>query len=110
VLFIAPAGLADASSPTAALVTARTRRSSAADLPAKRSRQRLNDLAYFATRHGSVHTAQFFRRKYLELPFPRWPQPSRRTASMRPYIVEPFYAVNESTLTSARASEAVSMK
>ena len=68
VLFIAPAGLADASSPTAALVTAK-------DSPIKQAAD--------VTSHR-VDAA---------------------------YIVEPFYAVNESTLhLLARASEAVSMK
>jgi NitT/TauT family transport system substrate-binding protein len=114
VLFIAPAGLADASSPTAALVTAKDSPiKQAADLTGKTvAVSGLNDLAYFATRawidaHGGNSSAV----KYLELPFPTMAAAVTSHRVDAAYIVEPFYAVNESTLhLLARASEAVSMK
>jgi NitT/TauT family transport system substrate-binding protein len=112
VLFMAPAGLADAASPTAALVTAKDSPiKKAADLSGKTiAVSGLNDLTYFATRawidkNGGNSAAV----KYLELPFPTMAAAVTTHRVDAAYIVEPFYAINEGELhLLARASEAVS--
>jgi NitT/TauT family transport system substrate-binding protein len=112
VLFVAPAGLAAAASPTAALVTAKDSPiEKAAGLSGKTvAVSGLNDLTYFATRawidnNGGNSAAV----KYLELPFPTMAAAVTSHRVDAAYIVEPFYAINESELhLLARASEAVS--
>lgn len=114
VLFIAPAGLADAASPTAALVTAKDSPiKRAADLSGKTiAVSGLNDLAYFATRlwidkNGGNSAAA----KYVELPFPAMAAAVAAHRVDAAYIVEPFYAINQGKLhLLSRASEAVSLR
>jgi NitT/TauT family transport system substrate-binding protein len=114
VLFIAPAGLADAASPTAALVVAKDSPiKKAADLSGKIiAVSGLNDLTYFATRlwidknGGNSGDA-----KYVELPFPTMAAAVIQHRVDAAYTVEPFFAANEAELRLlSRASEAVSMR
>ncbi len=101
VLFIAPAGLSDIASPTAALVTAKdSPLRSAADLTGKTvAVSGLNDLTYFATRgwidkNGGNSAAV----KYIELPFPTMAAAVIAHRVDAAYTVEPFYAANEDNL------------
>lgn len=111
VLFLAPAGLSDIASPTAALVTAKdSPLKTAADLAGKTiAVSGLNDLTYFATRGwidkngGNSATV-----KYVELPFPTMAAAVIEHRVDAAYIVEPFFAANEAQLNLfARASTGV---
>jgi NitT/TauT family transport system substrate-binding protein len=114
VLFIAPAGLSDSASPTAALVTAKgSPIKSAAELTGKTvAVSGLNDLTYFATRawidkNGGNSAAV----KFVELPFPAMAAAVIAHRVDAAFTVEPFYAANEDKLTLlARASEAVAKR
>lgn len=114
VLFLAPAGLSDIASPTAALVTAKdSTLKTAADLAGKTiAVSGLNDLTYFATRawidkNGGNSAAS----KYVELPFPTMAAAVISHRVDAAYIVEPFYAANESELNLfARASTGVAQR
>ena len=114
VLFIAPAGLSDMASPTAALVTAKDSPiKKAADLTGKVvAVSGLNDLTYFATRawidkNGGNSAAV----KYIELPFPTMAAAVTGHRVDAAYIVEPFFAASEGDLQlMARASEGVAKR
>ncbi len=111
ILFIAPAGLSDSTSPTAALVTAKDSPiRTAAELSGKIvAVSGLNDLAYFATRlwidkNGGNSAAV----KYVELPFPAMASAIATHRVDAAFTVEPFYSANASELRMlSRASLAV---
>jgi NitT/TauT family transport system substrate-binding protein len=114
VLFFAPAGLSDIASPTAALVTAKdSPLKTAADLTGKTiAVSGLNDLTYFATRgwidKNGGNSASV---KYVELPFPTMAAAVISHRVDAAYIVEPFYAANESELNLfSRASTGVAQR
>jgi NitT/TauT family transport system substrate-binding protein len=99
VLFLAPAGMSDISSPTAALIVAKDSPiKTAADLKGKTiAVSGLNDLTYFATRawidkNGGNSAAV----KFLELPFPSEAAAVTTHRVDAAYMVEPFYAMAES--------------
>jgi NitT/TauT family transport system substrate-binding protein len=99
VLFLAPAGLSDMASPTAALVVAKDSPiKTAADLTGKTvAVSGLNDLTYYATRawidkNGGNSAAV----KFLELPFPSEAAAVTTHRVDAAYMVEPFYAMAES--------------
>lgn len=111
VLFLAPAGMSDIASPTAALIVAKDSPiKTAADLKGKTiAVSGLNDLTYFATRawidkNGGTSADS----KYVELPFP---QMAIAVVSHRvdaAYTVEPFYTAGlGDTRLMARASTGV---
>ncbi|HEY5349849.1 MAG TPA: ABC transporter substrate-binding protein [Candidatus Lustribacter sp.] len=111
IIFIAPAGLYDAKSPTAALsVLKDSPIKKASDLTGKVvAVSGLNDLTYFATRawidkNGGNSAAV----KYIELPFPAMAAAVLQRRVDAAYIIEPFYTVNASRLRIlARAAESV---
>jgi NitT/TauT family transport system substrate-binding protein len=114
IMFIAPAGLSDSASPTAALVVAKgSTIKTAAELTGKVvAVSGLNDLAYFATRlwidkNGGNSAAV----KYVELPFPAMAAAVTTHRVDAAYIVEPFFASNADGLQLlARASNAVALR
>jgi NitT/TauT family transport system substrate-binding protein len=114
VLFFAPAGLSDIASPTAALVTAKdSPLKSAADLSGKTiAVSGLNDLTYFATRGWiDKNGGNSALSKYVELPFPTMAAAVTSHRVDAAYIVEPFYAINESELNLfSRASTGVAQR
>ena len=111
VLFIAPAGLYDAKSPTAALVTSKDSPiKKAADLTGKVvAVSGLNDLTYFATRawidkNGGNSAAV----KFVELPFPAMAAAVEQHRVDAAYDIEPFLTAGAGNCTSsARAGESV---
>jgi NitT/TauT family transport system substrate-binding protein len=111
ILFIAPAGLYDAKSPTAALAVLKDSPiRKAADLTGKVvAVSGLNDLTYFATRawidkNGGNSAAV----KYIELPFPAMAAAVLQHRVDAAYTIEPFYTVAASQLrVLARAAESV---
>ena len=111
VLFIAPAGLYDKSSPTAALMTA-------ADAPIKRAADLngkivavsgLNDLTYYAARawidkNGGTSAAV----KFIELPFPAMAAALEQKRIDAAYIIDPFLTAAAGNLRSlGRVAEGV---
>jgi NitT/TauT family transport system substrate-binding protein len=93
ILYIAPAGLYDAASPTAALVTTKDSPiKKAADLTGKVvAVSGLNDLTYYATRawidkHGGNSAAV----KFIELPFPAMAAAVAQRRIDAAYVIEPF--------------------
>jgi NitT/TauT family transport system substrate-binding protein len=111
VLYIAPAGLYDAASPTAALVTIKgSPITKAADLDGKVvAVSGLNDLTYFATRAwmdkngGNSATV-----KWIELPFPTMAAAVTQHRVDAAYVIEPFYTAAADELhILARAAESV---
>ena len=114
VLYIAPAGLSDNSSPTADLVTAKDSPiKNAAGLAGKTiAVSGLNDLAYFATRLWiDKNGGNSAESKYVELPFPAMAAALAAHRVDAAYIVEPFYAIHESELQLlGHASAAVSTR
>jgi len=111
ILYIAPAGLYDAKSPTAALsVLKDSPIHKAADLTGKVvAVSGLNDLTYFATRawidkHGGNSAAV----KYIELPFPAMAAAVLQKRVDAAYIIEPFFTAASGDLRIlARAAESV---
>jgi NitT/TauT family transport system substrate-binding protein len=114
VLFLAPAGMSDISSPTAALIVAKDSPiKTAADLKGKTiAVSGLNDLTYFATRAWiDKNGGNSADSKYVELPFP---QMAIAVVSHRidaAYTVEPFYTAGlGDTRLLARASTGVALR
>jgi NitT/TauT family transport system substrate-binding protein len=111
ILYIAPAGLYDAASPTAALsVLKDSPIKTAADLSGKVvAVSGLNDLTYFATRawidkHGGNSTTV----KFIELPFPAMAAAVVQHRVDAAYIIEPFFTAASGDLRIlARAAESV---
>jgi NitT/TauT family transport system substrate-binding protein len=111
ILYIAPAGLYDSKSPTAALsVLKDSPIKKAADLTGKVvAVSGLNDLTYFATRawidkNGGNSAAV----KYIELPFPAMAAAVTQHRVDAAYIIEPFFTAAEDNLRIlARAAESV---
>ena len=111
ILYIAPAGLYDAKSPTAALsVLKDSPIKKAADLTGKVvAVSGLNDLTYFATRawidkNGGNSAAV----KYIELPFPAMAAAVTQHRVDAAYIIEPFFTAAAGDLRIlARAAESV---
>lgn len=111
ILYIAPAGLYDAASPTAALsVLKDSPIKNAADLSGKVvAVSGLNDLTYFATRawidkHGGNSAAV----KFIELPFPAMAAAVTQHRVDAAYIIEPFFTAASGDLRIlARAAESV---
>jgi NitT/TauT family transport system substrate-binding protein len=111
ILYIAPAGLYDAASPTAALVTTKDSPiKKAADLTGKVvAVSGLNDLTYYATRawidkHGGNSAAV----KFIELPFPAMAAAVAQRRIDAAYVIEPFLTASAGALhILARAAESV---
>jgi len=111
IVYIAPAGLYDAASPTAALVTTKDSTiKKAADLTGKVvAVSGLNDLTYYATRawidkHGGNSAAV----KFIELPFPAMAAAVAQRRIDAAYVIEPFLTASAGALhILARAAESV---
>jgi NitT/TauT family transport system substrate-binding protein len=111
ILYIAPAGLYDSASPTAALATTKDSPiRKAADLTGKVvAVSGLSDLTYFATRawidkNGGNSAAV----KYIELPFPAMAAAVIQHRVDAAYIIEPFFtAASDDLRILARAAESV---
>jgi NitT/TauT family transport system substrate-binding protein len=111
ILYIAPAGLYDAASPTAALVTTKDSPiKKAADLTGKVvAVSGLNDLTYYATRawidkHGGNSAAV----KFIELPFPAMAAAVAQRRIDAAYVIEPFLTASAGALhILASAAESV---
>jgi NitT/TauT family transport system substrate-binding protein len=114
ILYIAPAGLYDAASPTAALVTTKDSPiKKAADLTGKVvAVSGLNDLTYFATRawidkNGGNSAAV----KFIELPFPAMAAAIAQHRIDAAYVIEPFLTASAGDLhILARAAESVASR
>jgi NitT/TauT family transport system substrate-binding protein len=111
ILYIAPAGLYDAASPTAALVTIKDSPiTKAADLKGKVvAVSGLNDLTYFATRawidKNGGNSADV---KFIELPFPTMAAAIAQHRVDAAYVIEPFLTAGAADLhILARAAESV---
>ncbi len=111
ILYIAPAGLYDKASPTAALAVLKDSPiKKAADLSGKVvAVSGLNDLTYFASRawidkNGGNSAAV----KFIELPFPAMAAALTQHRVDAAYIIEPFFTAAEGDLRIlARAAESV---
>ncbi len=111
ILYIAPAGLYDAASPTAALVTTKDSPiKKAADLSGKVvAVSGLNDLTYFATRAWiDKNGGNSANVKFIELPFPAMSAAVIQHRIDAAYVIEPFLTAGASDLRIlARAAESV---
>src|ERR1700722_16982298 len=111
VLFIAPAGLYDAASPTAALVTTKDSPiRKAADLTGKVvAVSGLNDLTYFATRAWiDKNGGNSANVKFIELPFPTMAAAIAQHRVDAAYVIEPFLTAGAGGLRIlSRAAESV---
>jgi NitT/TauT family transport system substrate-binding protein len=111
VLYLAPAGLYDAASPTAALAVVKDSPiKTAADLTGKVvAVSGLSDLTYFATRawidKNGGNSASV---KFIELPFPAMAAAVVQHRVDAAYIIEPFFtAAGDDVRVLARAAESV---
>ena len=113
VLFFAPAGLYDSSSPTAALVV-RTDSSikTAADLSGKVvAVSGLNDLTYYATRAWiDKNGGKSADVKYIELPFPAMAAALDQKRVDAAYIIDPFLTAASGARSIGRAAESVARR
>jgi NitT/TauT family transport system substrate-binding protein len=110
VLYFAPAGLYDATSPTAALVVAKDSPiRKAADLSGKTiAVSGLNDLTYYATRAWiDKNGGKSSEAKYVELPFPAMAAAIESHRIDAAYIIEPFVTAAGDLHSLGRAAEAV---
>jgi NitT/TauT family transport system substrate-binding protein len=111
ILYIAPAGLYDAASPTAALVTIKDSPiKTAADLTGKVvAVSGLNDLTYFATRAWiDKHGGDSAKVKFIELPFPTMAAAIAQRRVDAAYVIEPFLTAGAGDLhILSRAAESV---
>ena len=111
ILYIAPAGLYDAASPTAALVTTKDSPiRTAAELTGKVvAVSGLNDLTYFATRAWiDKHGGNSANVKFIELPFPAMSAAIAQHRVDAAYVIEPFLTAGAGELRIlARAAESV---
>jgi NitT/TauT family transport system substrate-binding protein len=101
ILYIAPAGLYDSASPTAALVTTKDSPiKKAADLTGKVvAISGLNDLTYFATRAWiDDNGGKSADVKYIELPFPAMSAAVLQKRVDAAYVIEPFLTAGGSEL------------
>src|SRR5258708_10988982 len=93
ILYIAPAGLYDSASPTAALVTIKDSPvAKASDLTGKVvAISGLNDLTYFATRAWiDQNGGKSADVKFIELPFPAMAAAVEQKRVDAAYVIEPF--------------------
>ena len=114
ILYIAPAGLYDHASPTAALVTIKDSPiKKAADLTGKVvAVSGLNDLTYFATRAwiGTKH-GDSAKVKFIELPFPTMAAAIAQHRVDAAYVIEPFLTAGAADLhILSRAAESVAKR
>jgi NitT/TauT family transport system substrate-binding protein len=111
ILYIAPAGLYDSASPTAALVTLKDSPvAKAADLSGKVvAISGLNDLTYFATRAWiDKNGGKSADVKFIELPFPAMTAAVMAHRVDAAYVIEPFLTAGAADLKIlARAAERV---
>src|SRR3984957_17210870 len=111
ILYIAPAGLYDAASPTAALVTTKDSPiRKAADLTGKVvAVSGLNDLTYFATRAWiDKNGGNSANVKFIELPFPTMAAAIAQHRVDAAYVIEPFLTAGAGGLRIlSRAAESV---
>jgi NitT/TauT family transport system substrate-binding protein len=111
ILYIAPAGLYDSASPTAALVTLKDSPvAKAADLSGKVvAISGLNDLTYFATRAWiDKNGGKSADVKFIELPFPAMTAAVMAHRVDAAYVIEPFLTAGAADLKIlARAAESV---
>lgn len=110
VLYFAPSGLYDATSPTAALVVAKDSPiRKAADLAGKViAVSGLNDLTYYATRAWiDKNGGKSSDSKYVELPFPAMAAALEQHRVDAAYIIEPFITAAGDLHSLGRAAEAI---
>jgi NitT/TauT family transport system substrate-binding protein len=114
ILYIAPAGLYDSASPTAALVTTKDSTiAKAADLTGKTvAISGLNDLTYFATRAWiDQNGGKSADVKFIELPFPAMSAAVLQKRVDAAYVIEPFLTAGGSELKIiARAAGSVAKR
>jgi NitT/TauT family transport system substrate-binding protein len=110
ILYFAPAGLYDATSPTASLAVVKDSPiRKAADLSGKIvAVSGLNDLTYYATRAWiDKNGGKSAEVKYVELPFPAMAAALESHRVDAAYIIEPFLTVAGDLHSLGRAAEAV---